>query len=382
MRAAVVSTFRNVPDRGMNEQEIEKFLEIVTGFLRGRTKTSMVIDGIDYWHHTLTMVDADEGSSVSRGVNRGLLEKRNRNHEQTTVETDKDSPPYKLKIKRERKQRKVKGKKKETAVPQVVAVEITMILRISIAFLPDNLLGKLAAAEINENQSELLSLLHTESAFYTYFKNMDGIMSRTIERVTEVPTPRPTTLDSQQVSVAADDVEPDDEGVGFIIFVVLSIGVLWCFLTVVSLSYLSRRRVQMKEDRNMEDLLQQEKSDNCMGHNDDADGKMGDEEAVANCKGSNVDDAKDPSRDSDDGGVDATLKDSNHTQSGRTVADGMNESSAIAHRPGQRREIRRSLPSLPNLRASIRIPRRRPQQRSQGAGGAMRTARNDLPTET
>jgi len=267
MRANVVSTFRNVPDRGMNEQEIEKFLEIVTGFLRWRTKTSMVIDGIDFWHHTLTMADADGGSGVSRGVNRGLLEKRNKNHEQTTVETDEESPPCKLKRKREKKRRKIMGKKKEATVPQVVAVEITMILRISIAFLPDNLLGKLAAAEINENQPELLSLLHTESAFYTYFKNMDGIMSRTIERVTEVPTPRPTTLEqylasqdtSREVPVAADDVEPDDEGVGFIMLVVLSVGALWCVLTVVSVSYVSRRRVQMKEDRNMDDLLRQEK---------------------------------------------------------------------------------------------------------------------------
>lgn len=348
----------------MNEQEIEKFLEIVTGFLRWRTKTSMVIDGIDFWHHTLTMADADGGSGVSRGVNRGLLEKRNKNHEQTTVETDEESPPCKLKRKREKKRRKIMGKKKEATVPQVVAVEITMILRISIAFLPDNLLGKLAAAEINENQPELLSLLHTESAFYTYFKNMDGIMSRTIERVTEVPTPRPTTLEqylaSREVSVAADDVEPDDEGVGFIMLVVLSVGALWCVLTVVSVSYVSRRRVQMKEDRNMEDLLRQETAENLIRNNDDADGKTGNEEAVANCTGSTVDDAKDPSRDIDGGGVDATLKGSNHTQVGRTVGDGINESSAKANRPSQRREIRRSLPLLSNLR-SLKIPRRRPQ---------------------
>jgi len=384
MRANVVSTFRNVPDRSMNKQEIEKFLEIVTKFLRGRTKTSMVIDGIDFWHHTLTMVDADEGSGVSSGVNRGLLEKRNRNYEQKTVETDDESPPSELKRKREMKRRKTKRKKKEAVVPQVVAVEITMILRISIAFLPENLLGKLAAAEINENQSELLSLLHTERAFYTYFKDMDGIMARSIERVTEVPTLRPTTLeqylDNQEVSVAADDVEPDDddEGVGFIIFVVLSVAALWCFLTVVSVSYLSRRRVQMKEDRNMEDMLRQEKAETCMKNNDDVDGKTGDEEAVTNCTRSNVDDAKDPSRHSDGSGVDVTSKGSNHTPSSRTLG----ESSAISILPSQRRVTRRSLINLPNLRASSKKPRRPSEQGSQGEGGTMRTVRNALRRKT
>ncbi|KAL7542699.1 hypothetical protein ACHAXR_012004 [Thalassiosira sp. AJA248-18] len=237
-RANVVSVIRNVPDRDMTEREIEKFLDIMKTFLTRHTQSSMVIDGIDLWHHKLTMADGDDtvdSSTTSQVVSRGTLEKRKGNANTARKNT----------------------------IPQVTAVEITMILRISITFLPLNLLGNLAAVSIDENQSELLALLNEQSAFYTYFRDMDGIQSHSIDYVTDPPTLRPTTqqqyLDNQELSMDADVTEESEEGVGMMVFVGIAIAVLWCCLTIVSISYLMKRRAEMRGEHDMDDLLRQEK---------------------------------------------------------------------------------------------------------------------------
>eukprot|EP00579_Thalassiosira_antarctica_P025322 CAMPEP_0202023036 /NCGR_PEP_ID=MMETSP0905-20130828/50935_1 /ASSEMBLY_ACC=CAM_ASM_000554 /TAXON_ID=420261 /ORGANISM="Thalassiosira antarctica, Strain CCMP982" /LENGTH=235 /DNA_ID=CAMNT_0048585323 /DNA_START=197 /DNA_END=900 /DNA_ORIENTATION=+ len=211
MRANIISVFRNVPERDMTEREIGIFLEVMTEFLTRHTQSSMVIDGIDLWHHKLALADAVTGESSSTQVS----EKNRKSN--------------------------VKVKAKKESIPQVTAVEITLILRISFAFLPENMLGNLAAVEIDENQSELLSLLNEQSAFYTYFKEMDGVESRTIEYVTDAPTLRPTDQNPEEVTITADGTE-SEESVRIMLFVGLGVGFLWCFLTIVSISYLLRRR--------------------------------------------------------------------------------------------------------------------------------------------
>lgn len=241
----------------MTEREIGIFLEVVTEFLTRHTQSTMVIDGIDLWHHKLTLADAVTGESSSTQVSE--------------------------------KKRKSNVKAKKESIPQVTAVEITLILRISIALLPEKLLGNLAAVEIDENQSELLSLLNEQSAFYTYFKEMDGVESRAIEYVTDAPTLRPTDQNPEEVSITTDDTD-SEESVGIMLFVGLGVGFLWCFLTIVSVFYLMRRRVQMQEDNDMGDLLRQEKI-NPMGTDGD---RNGDNESK-NKSGSTGGDEEDPS---------------------------------------------------------------------------------------
>ena len=247
MRANVISVFRNVPERDMTSREIEKFLDITMAFLVKHTSGSMTIEGIDLWHQKLTMIDADidaTGSSkVSRGNERSLQQTRD------------------LQAKQQH----------EEDIPQVTAVEVTMILRISVATLPLEYLGDLAAITIDNEQAEYLALLNEQSAFYTYFKEMDGIQSIAIERVTNAPTEQPTTtqhyLDMEEAEITsnANDKETEDSNqTSIMVFVGIGIGVLWLCLTVVSISYVINRRARMQEERDMNELLRQEKVDPTM----------------------------------------------------------------------------------------------------------------------
>ena len=211
-------------------------------FLAKHTSGSMTIEGIDLWHQKLTMFDADidaTGSSkVSRGDERSLQQTRDRQAKQ----------------------------QHEEDIPQVTAVEVTMILRISVANLPLEYLGDLAAITIDNEQADYLALLNEQSAFYTYFKEMDGIQSIAIERVTNAPTEQPTTtqhyLDMEEAEITsnANDKETEDSNqTSIMVFVGIGIGVLWLCLTVVSISYVINRRARMQEERDMNELLRQEK---------------------------------------------------------------------------------------------------------------------------
>jgi hypothetical protein len=116
MRANIISYFRNVPARAMTDRESEKFAEILQDFLTKHTEKSMVIQGIDVWHHKLTLMDAKQPSSMAEG-------KRSNETED---------------------------------VAEVTSVEITIILRITISNLPLDILGSFAALKIDDNQEELL----------------------------------------------------------------------------------------------------------------------------------------------------------------------------------------------------------------------------------
>ena len=103
----------------------------------------------------------------------------------------------------------------------VAAMDVTLILRVSFANLPPNLLGNMASVAIEENEQELLDLLHEQQAFYTFFKLVDGVSSRTILEVTPPPTPEPTTVahyEAVQAALEAEEleiVEEEDSGLGF-----------------------------------------------------------------------------------------------------------------------------------------------------------------------
>jgi hypothetical protein len=102
-----------------------------------------------------------------------------------------------------------KKKQKEQAIPQTSAMQITLILRISFSHLPEDLLGKMAKVAIEEREMELIMMLKEQSAFYTYFKPLDGITCDVVSQLTKLPTQAPTTtaffLASQQNEVAEED---------------------------------------------------------------------------------------------------------------------------------------------------------------------------------
>jgi len=282
MRANIVTTLRNVPDREMTVREVEKYVEIMTTFLRRHTESSMTLDGIDWWHGQLTQVDAKEGT-VAEGAE-GDEEGEDGDDEKEQEEAEEQSPQ----VARGANRRQLQKNKRPPATPQVVAMDITLILRISISTLPIEMLGNMAKVAIEENEEELLALLREQQAFYTFFKSADGVACKVIEEVTNPPTLSPITAAEAAALAAAEEeeedevlVEEEDGGVGFGVFVGLGIGFLWCCLTAISVAYLMSARGEMEEQRDMEDLLKAEKHNPLTDKETDGDDEKGGEKTDA-----------------------------------------------------------------------------------------------------
>ena len=198
MRSYIVTTLRNVPKRGMTDREAEKFIEIITLFLQRHTDSSMVLAEVELWHQEIIMMDAAEGyipTSEERVIGKS-------NDEAEDDKAADEQPPA---IARgvaastgggdnPNRFRFLEWKKKEPAPPiQVESMDITLVLKISFANLPVELLGNLAIVAIEEHEEELLALLHEQKSFYSFFRDTDGAFGRSILNVTPSPSVSPTT---------------------------------------------------------------------------------------------------------------------------------------------------------------------------------------------
>ncbi len=216
MRAYIVTTLRNVPDRDMMSRESEKYVDVLTAFLKVHTADAMVLEGIDVWHSQLTQVNSKEGNVVANSSDdddaindmKGADGSGGARSEEEGEE-EEDAAPTSQAASKKRSvwdRRLPKGaaeivttqndsRRRENAevIPQVTAMEVTLVLRITFANLPSHLLGRVASVAIQENEQELINLLHQEQAFYTFFEQVDGVGSRTIDQVTPPPTDRPTS---------------------------------------------------------------------------------------------------------------------------------------------------------------------------------------------
>ena len=206
----------------MTPREVEKYIEILATFLKRHTESTMVLDGIDLWHQELTTTEAKEGTVVSSptGVDEAEGEVASA-EEAKSPQVARGANEWYLAEEVEAGPVVPKRKQKKEAIPMVAAMDVTLILRVSFANLPPNLLGNMASVAIEENEQELLDLLHEQQAFYTFFKLVDGVSSRTILEVTPPPTPEPTTVahyEAVQAALEAEEleiVEEEDSGLGF-----------------------------------------------------------------------------------------------------------------------------------------------------------------------
>jgi len=244
IRANMITILRNVPERYLTPRELEKFLEIALTFLRRHTEDSMAIEGLDLYHQKLLKVDAASCGEVTAQVS---SPKKQARAFTTEVET-------------------TKGSFQGSSKCQVWGMEVTLIAKVSFAFLPHNLLGSMAAVAFEEHEQEFLDLLHEQQAFYTFFKIMDGVSAVGVQELTPPPTESPTTyayfLENQKVLVEENVTitEESDTGLGFGVFVGVGIGFLWCCLTAISIAYLMNARGEMEEQRDLENLLNAEKA--------------------------------------------------------------------------------------------------------------------------
>jgi len=244
----MIAILHNVPERDLTPREEEKFLEIALKFLRRHTEDSMTIEGLELYHQKLMKVDADPDSCGA-------------------VTTDVSSSKQMARSSTSLGEKPNTALQKEDSKCQVWGMEVTLIVKVSFAFLPNNLLGNMAAVAFEEHEQEFLDLMHEQQAFYTFFKIMDGVSAFGIEELTPPPTQSPTTLEAylakQETHIVLNVTEDEETeaGLGFGVFVGVGIGFLWCCLTAISIAYLMNARGEMEEQRDLENLLNAEKAD-------------------------------------------------------------------------------------------------------------------------
>lgn len=244
----MIAILHNVPERDLTAREEEKFLEIALKFLRRHTEDSMTIEGLELYHQKLMKVDADPDSCGA-------------------VTTDVSSSKQMARSSTSLGEKPNTALQKEDSKCQVWGMEVTLIVKVSFAFLPNNLLGNMAAVAFEEHEQEFLDLMHEQQAFYTFFKIMDGVSAFGIEELTPPPTQSPTTLEAylakQETHILLNVTEDEETeaGLGFGVFVGVGIGFLWCCLTAISIAYLMNARGEMEEQRDLENLLNAEKAD-------------------------------------------------------------------------------------------------------------------------
>ena len=211
MKVHLNVNLRGAPERPMSEREYEKFVEIMANFLNKFIEESMAIEGIEIWYQQQIMVDAPDNSteiietadevSVDAGEIPNLPGKKSR---ELQLEQDKKDQIIAF-----------KKKQKEEAVPQTTAMQITLIIKVSFSYLPEDLLAKLAVVTIQDNEMKLMMMLQEQSNFYTYFKPLDGITSDVVLELTPPPSPAPTTLAFYLANNADVVVLEEDSGFGF-----------------------------------------------------------------------------------------------------------------------------------------------------------------------
>ena len=261
MRTNFKATLRNVPKRDMTSREVEKYIEILTIFLRRHTEQSMVIEGIEFWRQKMLVLPAmveevveEEEAPAPAAEEEKIAEESDAGEEgdesALAIEESELSPEEELSIdaelaavekeaskladeggdgqpaKEEAEEKdedvedkpQIAGKRilhpskkrhvhpapdvKKCDDPQLsyeagytCGMELHLILKVSYAFLPYELLADMAVVTIEENEQELLDLLHEQQAFYTFFRNMDQVTSMVLEGdLTLLPTVQPTEV--------------------------------------------------------------------------------------------------------------------------------------------------------------------------------------------
>lgn len=213
MRANIIIKLRNVPERQMTDRESEKFIEILSAVLKRYAGTIMIVDGIDVWHQELTVVDAKEGYVAATNITNEEYEENLGN---SSAAVDGKQRDRRIKAYDSRPTGPIKIKEEEK--PQVPAMEVTLILRISVSNLPSNLLGSMASVTIQEQKHILIDLLQEHQAFYSFFRLVDGVESRVIDEVTFPPTDSPTSLEyfvqQQEILLALEEEDTgEDSGI-------------------------------------------------------------------------------------------------------------------------------------------------------------------------
>ncbi len=242
----IVITLQTVPDKEMNEREILKYQEVLLKFLRSQdslAEVRMDVVSVLVWHQSTLGEEKEETPTPNSSG-------KTKTHTTATSSEDK--------IRAKTRQMKENINEFTYVHPSQgaslrVDIEVTTIIQSTRSTLPLSTASKLLVFALDSSNSTLIDDLHAQQLFYSYFKDIDGVSSRLIDRVTFPPTMGPTTY-SHFVSINEDDgvsvdYEEPSSPLGIFAVTAIGIGALWCALTILTACYIGKARRGMTNDK-------------------------------------------------------------------------------------------------------------------------------------
>ncbi|KAL7471902.1 hypothetical protein ACHAXS_012218 [Conticribra weissflogii] len=245
LQTIFILTLQNVPDIVMNDREIVKYQQVLLNYLlKQSTLSAVMVDvlSVEVWHQELPHLKeiAKVKDTVVSSTSKKYRTKARK------LQNVIDSISYSSSA--------FQNLSKD---PSLINVEITTIVRSSNTKLPPDVASILILNVIASANSTFVDDLRNQQAFYSYFKNIDGVTVNLIEEATLPPTVAPTTYEqflSRQAAENGPEGRRPARRFNIVVATGLGIAALWCLLTLCSLSYLRNARNKMKNDKMLNSL--------------------------------------------------------------------------------------------------------------------------------
>ncbi len=305
MTIELIITMENVPERIMIEREVEHFEDIITEWFRNREefKTGRVyLNKTRLMYHNLLYPKEEEVKQVSasrvspRGKARKLPVRDDDGTSFFIQFSGNSTAAYgDLASEEDPKSRQNHSSRRELATgPSYVYTYNTQLAPNSkytykpekypaiyvftklevMSLLPYDIVTFFIWNEFTTHERSLLELYHAKSLFVSYFRDVSNIAVQMVEGLTLPPTVSPT----KQSDVVA--VEEEDEGDKQITYyrdnlyqyVGITIGIIWIFLTLITLRYIAKHRKRHRKRQKLSALqnsaIVQERSSAVIDHTD------------------------------------------------------------------------------------------------------------------
>lgn len=190
------------------------------------------VENVTIWHQDLKIASEDESKITSAGADslgkRRSKKNRRRRRSQEQEEASAPSDPV-------------------DEIDTGAKIDVTTVFELANTPLPEVVTSFLLVHTCENFNSMLLQLLHDQKGFYTYYQHINAITVKRIEILTKVPTMRPTTF-AEMLKVVKEEEYDDSEPKARNVLVVVGLGVtvVWCMLTLISLTYLRSQREAMR----------------------------------------------------------------------------------------------------------------------------------------
>jgi len=219
-----------VPNSVMNEREFLRYESVLLGYIREQEVLSNVLldaVSLQMWHQAIVVEIKKEKPKQTISSSRNKYRAKSRKLQEFTYVHP------------------------STLNPNNEDIETTIIIQSTHSTLPSSTASKLLLHVMESPESTLMDDLHDQKIFFSYFKDIDKIHGRLIDRVTPPPTSSPTSY-AHFLSMEEEANEKKPLFTMTLISAVgLCIGALWCLLTTITVWYLIRARTDMINDKKL-----------------------------------------------------------------------------------------------------------------------------------